>query len=100
MIYLLDNVNSNAFIQALVFLLANLLIAQAKIFEVNPIPDSFDTYYDTVVANDNDTYYHWCGAIGGALLPAPSYYANLTDDGFQWVGDYTGYLGTFGGDHK
>ena len=76
------------------------MITQAKIFQVNPIPDSFDTLYDEVVAAENDNYYHWCGEIAGNLLANPTTNKTLTENEFEWVGDYTGYLATFGGDHK
>ena len=83
-------------------MLGNLLISQAnananKVFEVKPIPKSFEDYYE----DSKDEYLHWCGKIGSTLPKDKEEAVALKDDEFRWFGDYTGHLRSeVGGDNS
>ena len=80
-------------------MLGYLFLSQAKVFQINPIPNSFQTLYDKAVADGTDKYFHWCGKISGNLLPDPAV-KELKENEFQWFGDYTGHLSQKGGDRR
>ena len=66
-------------------------MSEAKVFQVEPIPESFKTLYETAVTESKDKYYHWCGPISENLLPDPAQ-KELVEGEFQWFGDFTGHL--------
>ena len=79
----------------IVFFLANFLVVQARVFEVNPIPDSFTEKYDKAGDDKKDSYFHWCD--GTKADPAQK---DLVDGEFHWFGDYTNHIGDVGGSRK
>ena len=69
----------------MLLLIANTLVTKAKVFQVNPIPDSFNTQYDDKFEFKND-FFHWCD---GTKADPKTQTLPLTDDNFYFMGYYT-----------
>ena len=71
------------------------MVAQTKVFEVTPIPDSFTDLYEKSVDDEKDYYLQWCN--GNFADPEQK---DLKAGEFQWFGDYTNHIGDVGGSRK